>query len=122
MPAAVKATVRLTPVAATGEPTAAGARGQGRVIFGRVVRVSPVADAWPIHVERIDLFEHGLDTLELCFAAKGLDGGPPDPRFFWLEPNVVPADGASEEADNRPASSNEAARREKRLRALGYVD
>jgi hypothetical protein len=97
--------------------------GPARVVFERELTFTPDHErsAW-LGEEAIDLSEHALAPIELCFEAHGIDGGPVDSRFFWLAPSIRSDRGDADEPDDAAGSPQQQAEREKRLRALGYVD
>jgi hypothetical protein len=114
--AVVQASVRMAPAADLGS---------ARVVFERELRSAPESASDPpppFTEEHIDLREHGLESIELCFAAKGADGGPPDARFFWVDPIIRSARSESGDEDAGSEPRRGKAQYEKRLRALGYVD
>jgi hypothetical protein len=97
--------------------------GPARVVFERDLRFTPDPEhsSW-LGEEAIDVSEFALAPIELCLAAHGLDGGPADSRFFWLAPSIRSDRSDAEESDAPAGSPEQQAQREKRLRALGYVD
>ena len=68
------------------------------------------------------MHEYALAPVELCFSAESSDGGPPDPRFVWLNPAIRSAARDTDEPEVPAANARQQVEREKRLRALGYVD
>jgi hypothetical protein len=140
-PAVVEASIHLVARGTTADGTTVAAESssrkspQSRVLFTRQVRFDPRPDGQPppLLEERINLRAHGLETIELCFAAKAPDGAPPDPRFVWVNPVIRTArakiDGnqkaeETETTEEAPEAVDpeEQAVREKLLRAHGYVD
>jgi hypothetical protein len=118
-PVVVKAAVRLTPAVPTQDASTAAAS----IVFERDLRFTPRRQP-SSHFEeaKVDLHEYALAPVELCFSAKSSDGGPPDPRFVWLNPAIGSTAGDTDEPEVPAADPRQQAEREKRLRALGYVD